>query len=134
MLTAEGIETGLERFAGGSEHIHRVSWCGPIYGTDGVRWLIDNAECFWFVSIIASYQFNGEGEEGMDDPFQIWEFTRRGDGGEVVGSRDDGERKIPVIRQQIDLTDFPLDHIKLWCVEGHDGDRPYRVIMLPSEY
>ena len=42
----------------------------------------------------------------------------------------DGNSSTPIITQEIDHTDFPLNDITLWAIAAGD----HRVLMLPSEY
>lgn len=100
----------------GTEAYHRC-WLGFVF-TDGVKFLAEKGRCYWLLDVIGSYQNKLE-----DSTFQIWELkVDKGEG--VVTMREDSN--LPVrITQQIKYTDFCLDHIKLYFIDG--------VLLLPSE-
>ena len=107
--------------AQGSEAYHKFS---PIPGfpvvTDGVIALAEAAGCYWFLDIIGSYQTNKK----LDPAFQVWKLTvNHEDRTGVVHGYNDTEL---IITQEIPFTDFPLDEVKLFLMDG--------VILLPSEY
>jgi len=89
--------------------------------TDGIKYLADNADCYWLLDIVASYQFNKELENA---PFQIWELKAKNEKGIVTCKEDSNMPEI--VKQKIPYTDFPLAKIKLYLIDG--------VLMLPSEY
>ena len=105
----------------GTTRYHRVSSFpdAPIV-TDGIIALAEAAGCYWLLDVIISHQTNRK----LDPSFQVWELTKnkKGDGAIVRGYND----KTKIVSQRIPFTDFPLDGIKLYLMEG--------VIMLPSEY
>jgi hypothetical protein len=123
---AAQIKEVLARFSG-SESYHKFSPLSRLVVTDGVKWLADNAECYWLLNEIASYQHQCSKDAMLRD-FQVWtltteqrsEMNRRG---HLKCERDTGDKK--PIRQEIEYTDFPLDEIKLYVENG--------VILLPSE-
>lgn len=91
--------------------------------TDGVYYLAQEGKCFWLLDIILSYQ-----PKHHQVPFQLWELNI--DEAEdkrtaVVTMREDSNQKA-LVEQRIPYTDFPLDYIKLYLIDG--------VILLPSEY
>lgn len=119
----ESIETILDVFnnATCSESYHRFS---PIPGypviTNGVRILAEAASCYWFLDIIGSYQSNRE----LDKSFQVWKMNVDiKNGSAVVRGYNDTTL---VVTQEIPYTDFPLEELKSYLMDG--------VILLPSEY
>jgi hypothetical protein len=107
----------------GSDNAYRH---GPyICYTDGVKFLADNADCYWFIDIIASVQHKPKVKA---EEFQVWTLSVKGCKGKVVC--DDGDDH-EVYTQRISFTDFPLPEIKLFCV---NTDAVGAMIMLPSEY
>jgi len=88
--------------------------------TDGVKYLADNAGCYWWLDIIASYQ-----SEIRDCPFQIWRIEVSEYNSGVVTMREDDGIK-PRVKQEIPYTDFPLKEYEMYCING--------VILLKSEY
>ena len=105
--------------AHGSDMYHRFS---PIPGfpvaTDGIITLAEAAGCYWFLDVIGSYQTNKK----LDPAFQVWKLEVK-DSSAVVYGYNDTEL---IISQEIPYTDFPLDKVKLFLMDG--------VILLPSEY
>ena len=87
--------------------------------TDGVLTLAKAAECFWFLDIICSYQ----GDKKFTTRLQVWELKVQSDASATVYGYNDESL---VIKQEIPYTDFPLDELKLYLIDG--------VILLPVEY
>jgi hypothetical protein len=87
--------------------------------TDGVMAVAEAAGCFWLLDIIGSYQM----EKELDPHFQVWTLTvdKEQSSGIVRGYND----TTLIIRQDIPYTDFPLDEIKMYLMDG--------VILLPNE-
>ena len=104
-------------------------WTGKLIYTEGAQYLAENAEAYWLIDAIASYQ----GEEVLTrDPslqeFQVWVLTVHEDQTarlECVA----GTGRPPVVAQDIEWTDFPLSEIKLYVCFGEQF-----CLMLPSEY
>jgi hypothetical protein len=84
----EEIRSGLKEFRG-SEKVHRLY--GGVVCTDGVRWLMDAADCWWLISIICSYQ-NEEVIQHFGG-YQFWNFTFQDNAG-VVTARADSDKPI----------------------------------------
>ncbi|MFA5036659.1 MAG: DUF6876 family protein [Candidatus Izemoplasmatales bacterium] len=101
----------------GTEHYYN-SFTGIKY-TDGVKFLADNAECYWLIDAIGSYQ-----DKWGDTPFQIWTLTVK-EGKATLTMKEDTDQPL-LITQEIPFTNFPLEKIELWCIDG--------VLILPSEY
>ncbi|MFM6191146.1 DUF6876 family protein [Planktothrix sp.] len=112
---------------------------GLLY-TDGIQYLAEQAEAYWLIDAIASYQHQLKRDEYLAY-FQVW----------VLSVAGEGERKYPfllpedgykavltcwpdtpkegvksAVIQQIEYTDFPLIELKLYVSDD--------VLMLPSEY
>ncbi len=92
---------------------------GLLY-TDGIQFLAEEAQSYWLIDIVASYQPDLE-----QIPFQLWELEVKKDMSGVVTVRGDSG-KPTLISQKIPYTDFPLEKIQLYCIDG--------VLLLPSEY
>jgi hypothetical protein len=148
MKSKEEIEAGLAGFYG-TEQYHRFSILFKNHVlTDGVKWLCDNADCFWLMDVIASYHAKCmKDPKGMLQDMQFWTLTVHPKIEEakpmtigavmkgkpkpmatVICERDTGD---VAITQKIPHTDFPLPEIKLYCSRA---DENLWVIMLPSEY
>ncbi|MGD1871569.1 MAG: DUF6876 family protein [Mastigocoleus sp.] len=91
--------------------------------TEGIQYLAQEANCYWLLDAIASHQT----QELLSNPqlreFQIWHLRVEENSGVLICEWDTNQE---VLRQEIEYTDFPLSHIKLYLVE--------KVLMLPNEY
>ena len=113
---------GLDQFTGGDQQfIHPIS---GIRYTEGIRLLAEHGDCYWLIDAIASYQ-----PQLMRMPalrqFQCWDLKVHPDKSCVLSCREDTDIE-PVVRQEIQYTDFPLAQISLWVEQG--------VLLLPSEH
>jgi hypothetical protein len=115
MKTREEILDTLPYFSGTTQWFRHP--IGFIY-TDGVMYVAESCQSFWLLDLVGSVQYLLK-----DEPFQVIKLTVKDDQGMVV-IEDGNDRQ--VYKQEIEFTDFPLDSIELWLVEG--------VLMLPSEY
>jgi hypothetical protein len=120
MKSAQEIQDGLAQFYG-TEQYHKLNAFSNLKATDGVAWLCQNADCFWLIDIICSYQKKCMKDQMLCD-MQFWTLTAKNNKGLVICERDTGDI---AIKQVIDYTDFPLPEIKIWVENG--------VMMLPSE-
>jgi hypothetical protein len=105
----------------GTDAYHKYS---PIPGfplaTDGVIALAEAAGCYWLLDIIGSYQTDAR----LDPNFQLWKLeVNRKNNSAVVRGYNDAQL---IVTQKIPFTDFPLDEVKLYFMDG--------IILLPSEY
>ncbi|MEG3907832.1 hypothetical protein QT979_05990 [Microcoleus sp. w2-18bC1] len=132
MMDAETLEKDLQHFHGTEQYYKH--WLG-IHYTDGVKYLAENAECYWLIDAIGSHQPRANRIHRLTE-FQLWflhvgnahEFIKpKGDNDAVLTCWEDTPTKEtqPVIIQQIPFTDFPLKEIKLFLQE--------KVLLLPSE-
>jgi len=94
--------------------------------TAGVIQLAEAAGCYWLLDIIGSYQSSRK----LDKAFQVWTLEVYDDKtaekekcAAIVRGCNDTEL---IIKQKIPFTDFPLEKLKLYLMDG--------VILLPSEY
>lgn len=107
------ILEGLNQFYGTAQYYRHLS--GFVY-TDGVQYLAENARCYWLLDKIL---FSGKTE-----PFQVWILKKFGTQARLTMQEDSNTPFL--INELIEFTDFPLDEITLWFIEG--------VLILPSEY
>ena len=118
-------ETDLNSFCGTTQYFRYL--CG-LKLTDGVKYLADEAGAYWLLDIIASYQTDPKIRR---EPFQVWELTlspkdkATGKQAAVVTMKTDTKHPL-LVKQEIEYTDFPLDSITLYLIDG--------VILLTSEY
>ncbi len=59
------------QFSMGTENYYRHSLVPNFLFTDGVKYLAENAECFWLIDIIASYQAMAKKDEALQ-AMQFW--------------------------------------------------------------
>jgi hypothetical protein len=111
------IKAQLEQFTGTENYYKHFT---GIKYTDGVLFLAEKLNCFWFLDIIASYQY-----KLRDVPFQIWKVQVNGDNTGLVTMKEDSDQPVK-IQQELKYTDFPLDEYEVYCIDG--------VILLKSEY
>ena len=101
--------------------------------TPGVQFLAEKAGAYWLIDAIASYMGSPQLNKAIaeDDrlaSLQFWRLDVTGNTAVLTCRADSGVE--PVIRQEIEYTDFPLDHIDVWV--GFDNE--YWTIYLPSEH
>jgi len=128
MKTAAEMNEGLRNFYG-TENWYRFSPLFPrMLLTDGVKWLADNAECYWLLDVIGSHQPKALKDKKLRD-IQFWTLTVHPDhSATVICERDSGD---VAIKQEIENTGFPLPEMKLWVEPMGDGQY---CIILPSEH
>lgn len=126
-----------------SQFIGTETWyrhfTGLLY-TDGIQYVAEQAEAYWLIDAVASYQFKLKRDEYLAK-FQVWMLSVVGEGereypfllpkdgykAELTCWADTPKEGLkPPVIQQIEYTDFPLSEIKLYVSGG--------VLMLPSEY
>jgi len=120
------LERLLAQFTG-SEQYH---WYSTLFRyiqlTDGVKYLADQAKCYWLIDLIGSHQIYGRVRM---ESFQVWRVKLTEDGGCYI-TCDNGNNGQPVTSQKVEYTDFPLDEFILYATwEGEN-----LIIMLPQEY
>jgi hypothetical protein len=99
----------LSNFIGSENYYKHL---GGLHYTDGVKYLAENAEAYWLVDLIMSYQsrvFRAVNE------FQVWTLQPHPDGDcSTIAVCGDGDKN-EIVRQEITYTNFPLDlGIKLY--------------------
>lgn len=118
-------QTELNQFCG-TEHYYRYT--GGLKLTDGVKYLAEVAGAYWLLDIIASYQTE---QKIRNEHFQVWELKLSPDNAttgkhEAVATMKTDSDQPELVRQEIEYTDFPLDSVTVWLIDG--------VMLLPSEY
>lgn len=111
------LELDLDQFHG-TEHYYK-HFTGLLY-TDGILYLIGKTACYWFIDIIASYQYKLK-----DVHFQIWKLKVNEDNSALVTMKEDSGKPV-VISQEVLYTDFVLGEIEVYCIDN--------VVLLKSEY
>lgn len=112
----------LSHFTGTNQYYRH--WAMRLVYTDGVKYVANDADAYWLLDAISSYQTRTFLKDPMLQEFQVWKLTvNANDTATLVCERDTND---VVVTQEIAYTDFPLDEIKFYLVTG--------VLMLPSEY
>ena len=114
MQTQSLLQADLDQFIGTTQYFRH--FLGLKY-TDGVKYMADQGRAYWLIDVIASYR--------RKERFQVWELKVNPDKSCVVTMREDTGQPTKV-RQEILHTDFPLESIKFYLIDG--------VLLLPSEY
>jgi hypothetical protein len=104
----------------GTTHYYR-HWSGMRF-TDGVKFLADTTNCYWFLDVIASGQAKALRDPALRE-FQLWELRVADRAATVVCSRDSDDE---AFRQDIEYTDFPFRYVHVYVENG--------IILLPSEH
>ena len=119
-MTNTTLQTELDSFTGTEQYYPH--WSKRCKYTDGVKFLADKAGAHWLIDAIASWQLEPKvSKEG----FQVWELKRTENKKAVLSMIPDINQP-EIVTQQIEHTDFPLQYIKLYFIDG--------VLLLPSEY
>jgi hypothetical protein len=124
----EELTAALAQFSG-TEQYYRY-WGGISFLTDGVKYLADEARCYWLLDAIGSYQRElAKHPDERLQSIQFWRLKVNADQSAVLTCvADSGEP--PAITQQVDWTDFPLPEVQVWI--GIEGEK--KIALLPSEY
>ena len=116
MLAVAKIENGLAHQIGTVNYWKNKALCFQY--TDGIKFLWESCEAYWLLILISSYR--------RKERFQVWELKKiEGTNKAVVTMKEDTDCPI-LVEQEIPYTDFPLDEIKLYLIDG--------ILLLPSEY
>ena len=119
-LTKQEFELALKGFIGTQQYWpHQFPGSKTLRLTDGCRFVREEAEATWLFNAIASLQSD---ERIQPHPFQMWQLKKWEDRWVLEFRREDGEH----VLSKISNSDFPLDHIELWVLDG--------IALLPSEY
>ena len=108
------LQNGLNQCIGTSQYL--LHWARQLKFTDGIKFLADNAGAYWLIDAIASYQ--------RKEPFQLWQLKVKDSKAVLTMKEDSGEPTL--VKQEITYTDFPLDEITLYLIDG--------ILLLTSEY
>ena len=114
----------LRQFTGTTAwYRHRMT--AKVVFTDGVKYLAEKGGAYWLIDAIVSHLLTPAmrraiANDGRLSTLQFWRLEVAADQTAVLTCRaDDGVT--PAITQKIPSTDFPLDHVDIWC--GFDGER-----------
>lgn len=115
MKTAEAIETGMAQCIGTEQYWKNSILCFQY--TDGIKFMWESCEAYWLLVAISSYK--------RTEPFQIWTLKVNDDKSAILTMKEDTNEPI-LVEQKIPYTDFPLDEIEVWLIDG--------ILILKSEY
>jgi hypothetical protein len=117
------IKRTLRQFTGTEKyHSHLYPGKSPILLTDGCDFIRIHCNAHWLFDAILSYQCE---KILRRVNFQLWELRQSNkDLSWLLTCREDSNLK-PLISQVIEFSDFPLDYLKLYVIQG--------IAMLPSE-
>lgn len=106
----------------GTNHYHRMY--ADFYLTDGARFLADNANCYWLMTLYWSHMLNIDHNQ---HEFTVLKLTVQNSAAFV--SIEDGNDNV-LAQQFVEYTDFQLPTFSLYCCWFGEG----WVVMLTSEY
>ncbi|WP_439114965.1 DUF6876 family protein [Hydrogenophaga sp.] len=119
-MDANELESALAQFTG-TVHYYRIA--PKFLITDGVKYLADNAGCYWLLDAAISHLI----QLGCRDHFVLVRLVVEDKA--AVLSLEDGNGLVHA-QQTIPYTDFPLSQQTLYaCWDGE-----HWVLMLPGEY
>lgn len=116
-------KSDLKQFCGSIEFT-KHSLFGYRY-TEGITYLAENAGAYWLLDAIHSWQNEKSvRNDPMLQELQFWKLAVRDDNSATLTCRKDDNQV--VVAQDIEYTDFPLDSVLIYYIEG--------LMLLPSEY
>lgn len=117
------IKRALRQFTGTNRyHKHLYPGKSPLLLTDGCNFIRDECNAWWLFDAILSYQCE---KVLRNINFQLWELRQdMQDLSWIITCREDSGLN-PLVRQKIEFSDFPVEYIKLYVIQG--------VALLPSE-
>jgi len=121
-LSSKEFEKAVRSFHGTDQYFrHRLANGMFLLLTDGCNYIRENAGggAYWLFDLILSWQMKLRKQR-----FQEWILEKQLDGTWFIECQDGNKNYIA--GQEIDYSDFPLEKITIWVVDG--------VAMLPSEY
>ncbi|MCX6152774.1 MAG: hypothetical protein NT007_01305 [Candidatus Kapabacteria bacterium] len=119
MKTPGQIKSELEQFCGTENYYKYMN----IMFTDGIKHLADTCECYWLLSVVASWQADSRVKQ---EEFQVFKLQVHEDKTAII-TIEDGNGSVVAV-QTLDYTDFCLDEIVLWYSSVD------RILYLPSEH
>ena len=121
-ITKEEFIRVLHGFHGTEEyHRHSLPNGLSLQLTDGCEFVRENAGegAYWLFDIILSWQYKLH-----QQPFQVWQLRQLENSSWTIRCTDGNNNVLAT--QDIPYSDFPIDSIDIWLVDG--------VCLLPSEY
>ena len=132
-IDANNLRTALRHFTG-TESLYSlgVLFRNAVY-TDGVHYLIQAAECAWFMTDSMAWVTQKVPGRNYDDGFMTVELHPQADGSAELLITDGNGKTL--YTQRYTSHTFPLNEgIKLYAVWGETSRGPCWYLMLTSEY
>lgn len=123
-MTKDQLLDELRQFYG-TEHYHR--YMPGLVVTDGVKFLADNAGCYWLLDMVWSYL---PALRKSGDTFFVVRYAGTPGASGLFSITDDIPANQTYAAQAVEYSDFPLDEIVMYL--SHAGGDA--VLMLPTEY
>ncbi len=120
MIDKQKLKAELRHFTG-SEQVFYNPMFPEFKYTEGVKYLAQEANCYWLLDYVFS---NLAIKAISEQPFQVWKLKVAENRTATIIVEDGNGNQIKSF--QLTFTDFPLEEIDLWFIEG--------VLILPSEY
>jgi hypothetical protein len=113
------LQAGLAMHTGSTRWFRH--WTRRLVYTEGVQYLAEKANAYWLIDLVVSWcpHPNLRNEE-----FVVWKLIVKPDRTATAIANDGNGRELA--RQDISLTDFPLDKVSLYLTDN--------TLLLPSEY
>jgi hypothetical protein len=115
MLTLEKIKRGLAQCIGTEKYWKNAALCFQY--TDGVHFMWESCDAYWLLTAISSHR--------RKESFQVWELQKFDDNTAILTMKEDSDCP-NLVEQKIPYTDFPLNKIKFFLIDG--------ILLLTSEY
>ncbi|MDX2241609.1 MAG: hypothetical protein NW224_13070 [Leptolyngbyaceae cyanobacterium bins.302] len=120
-IHSEDLQALLQQFRGSAKHYPH--WQKHFAYSEGVKFLADQAHCYWLLDTIADLQCRIS--RAKLESIQIWHLEQHSEGHVVLKCLED-EGTPPAIVHEVEHRDFPMERFKLYLMN--------RVLFLPSEY
>jgi hypothetical protein len=96
-------------------------WTRRLIYTTGIQHPAERAGAYWLIDLVASWQMQ---PNVAAEYFQVWTLVVRPD--RTATATATSEDQEVLTSQDVPHTDFPLEEITVWLVDG--------TLLLPSEY
>ena len=128
MMTAGALKSGMQEFCGTEKYyFHPLN--RKVNYTDGFKWFLQSAECYWLLDILIT-EFYGVASEWTakegDEFFAITVESKDSKATIKAKSYNYEGQEVDMFKKNIDFTDLPEGEWKFYY--------SYGVILLPSEY
>lgn len=128
MMTAGSLQSGMQQFYG-TENYYFSPFNKNVNYTDGVKWFLESAECYWLLDIIVTEVYQAAkawtAKEG-DTFFKIETHSFDSKATIKVTSTDQYGSEHTIFSKEITFTDLPEGNWVFYYCNN--------VVMLPTEY